>query len=168
MEIGPGTGHALAALARSVGPNGRVTGIDISEKMVAICRKRLDSEGLPGRVDLRHGDARHLPWPDATFDVVFMSFVLEQFADDDMLLVLAESRRVLRPAGRIGIVAMSSRGRNTLMMHLYRLARRVAPRTIDCRPIDSATILKQHGFSPTVTEVHNLWGLNVEILVASR
>ena len=168
LEIGPGTGHALVALARAVGPNGRVVGIDISEKMVAITRKRLDSEGLPGRVDLRHDDARRLPWPDGTFDAVFMSFVLEQFAPDDVPLVLAESHRVLKPGGRIGVVAMSSLGRNTLMMRLYRFAHWLAPRTIDCRPIDSAGILRQQGFNPTVMEVHNLWGLNVEILVAGR
>ena len=51
LEIGFGTGHSLIELARSVGPCGRVLGIDLSEKMVEICQKRAGEEGLDGRIE---------------------------------------------------------------------------------------------------------------------
>ena len=60
LEIGFGTGHCLLALARSVGPAGRVYGIDISEGMLEIARSRV--RDLSERVKLRRGDGAELPY----------------------------------------------------------------------------------------------------------
>src|SRR5215208_4631175 len=80
LEIGFGTGHCLVALAKSVGPTGRVVGLDISDGMLAIARDRVGQEGLSGRVDLHLGDAAHLDFLEAgSLDGVFMSFTLELF-----------------------------------------------------------------------------------------
>lgn len=46
LEIGFGTGHALAALAGAVGPKGMVFGLDLSDRMVRLARKNLDKAGL--------------------------------------------------------------------------------------------------------------------------
>jgi len=51
LEIGFGTGHCLVALARAVGPTGKVYGIDLSEGMIEIAQKNLEREGLAQRAD---------------------------------------------------------------------------------------------------------------------
>lgn len=99
LEIGYGTGHALVELARAVGDEGRVVGIDISGGMADIARKRVDQAGLIERVRIDRGDVRDLPYEDGAFDIVFCSFTLELFEDDERPRVLAEIRRVLRPGG---------------------------------------------------------------------
>ena len=50
LEVGFGTGHVLARLAQAVGPTGKVSGLDISENMLAQARERLEQEGLADRV----------------------------------------------------------------------------------------------------------------------
>src|SRR5512141_1612611 len=50
LEIGFGTGHCLVALAKAVGPAGHVTGLDISDGMLAVAQERLQQEGLAERV----------------------------------------------------------------------------------------------------------------------
>src|SRR5215207_4197320 len=80
LEIGFGTGHCLVALAKSVGPAGRVVGVDISDGMLAIARKRLQQEGLDERVELYLRDAAKLSFlEEGSLDGIFMSFTLELF-----------------------------------------------------------------------------------------
>lgn len=51
LEIGFGTGHVLVELAKAVGPTGKVSGIDISENMLAQARELLACENLTIRID---------------------------------------------------------------------------------------------------------------------
>ena len=111
LEIGFGTGHILAELAKAVGPTGRVFGIDISENMLAHARDVLSNKGLIDRVSLDCGDAESLPYGDGSMDGIFMCFTLELFDTPDIPKVLAECKRVLRPGGRIVVVAVSKEGK---------------------------------------------------------
>ena len=61
LEIGFGTGHCLVELAKAVGPEGKVFGIDLSEKMKELAGELLQKEGLADRAVLRCGDATQLP-----------------------------------------------------------------------------------------------------------
>ncbi|MFC1871274.1 class I SAM-dependent methyltransferase [Chloroflexota bacterium] len=79
LEIGFGTGHCLQKIALSVGRTGKAYGIDISDGMLQVTRKRLEKAGLMDRVELYQGDASKLPFINETFDAVFMSFTLELF-----------------------------------------------------------------------------------------
>src|SRR5437870_12784161 len=79
LELGFGTGHCLAGLAKAVGPTGRVFGIDLSNEMVKLAKANLAKAGLLERARLRCGDAAQLPYADDTIDAVFMSFTLELF-----------------------------------------------------------------------------------------
>jgi hypothetical protein len=79
LEIGFGTGHTLAALAKAVGSKGRVFGLDLSDQMVRLAKKNLAGAGLLERARLRCGDAAQLPYARDTMDAVFMSFTLELF-----------------------------------------------------------------------------------------
>ena len=108
LELGFGTGNEVGDLAGLVGPTGRVAGIDISPGMLAVANRKL-AEAMPKTpVDLRVGDARSLPFGDGEFDAVYTSFTLELFPADDIPVVLAEARRVLKPGGRIGVVSMAT------------------------------------------------------------
>src|SRR5690242_15622481 len=77
LVVGFGTGHAVAALSRAVSPGGKVAGIDISEGMLEVARKRVSQEGVTGAVELSIGDARQLAFSDGAFDAAFLSFTLE-------------------------------------------------------------------------------------------
>ena len=98
LEIGPGTGHALAALARSVGPAGRVTGVDLSARMLGRSRRRAARAGYTGRIALVQGDAHRLPLRAGVFDAVFMSFVLELIDTPQIPPLLDECRRGKPPS----------------------------------------------------------------------
>lgn len=119
LEIGYGTGHCLVQLARAVGPEGKVFGIDLSEGMRAQARVRLQKEHLVARVELSSGDATHLPYPGGSMDAVFMSFTLELFDTPEIPQVLAECRRALRIGGRIGVVAITKEAKEGFAVEAY-------------------------------------------------
>jgi arsenite methyltransferase len=95
LDIGSGPGFLVEEMAREVGPEGRVAGVDPSESMLALARRR---DGA-GAVDLRVGDAFSLPFEDGSFDAAVTTQVLEYV--DDVPRALAEARRVLRAGGRL-------------------------------------------------------------------
>ncbi len=97
-DIGCGPGFYVDELAREVGPEGSVIGIDASEPMLALAAQR--NRANP-QVEFEHGDASALPLPDGSCDGAISVQVLEYVAELD--LALAEIRRILRPGGRVVI-----------------------------------------------------------------
>lgn len=91
LEVAIGTGLNLEHYP----PNVALTGIELSQEMLAIARRRAAELGRP--VDLRVGDAEALDIPDATFDTVVCTFSLCAIPDHRKALV--EMTRVLRPGG---------------------------------------------------------------------
>ena len=100
LEIGCGTGGAARALARIVGPTGRVVGVDISETMLAEARKRTDAALA---VEFVLADVHHLPFADGAFDRCCATNVFEILADPRQ--ALHEMVRVLRPGGKLVVPA---------------------------------------------------------------
>lgn len=96
LDVGCGPALLLADVAKAVGPTGRAEGIDPSEAMLALGRKRL---GPITQANLQIGGAENLPFPDATFDAVVFTQVLCYV--QDVPAALQEVRRVLRPGGRV-------------------------------------------------------------------
>jgi len=154
LEIGFGTGHALASLARAVGPAGKVHGIDLSDGMKEVAENLVRQEGLAERVELRTGDAAALPYPAESMDAVFMSFTLELFDTREIPLVLEQSKLVLKPGGRIVVVSMSKEGEHGLVYEAYEWTHRHFPNFVDCRPIFASKAIEAAGFR--VTEKQNL------------
>jgi len=166
LEIGFGTGHSLVALAQAVGGFGKVTGIDISKGMLRVTQSRLNQSGLAEQIDLRLGDAASLPFNSAGFEAVFMSFTLELFDLPEIPIVLKECRRVLRPGGRIGVVALAKKDKAAV--RIYEWAHAKFPDFIDCRPIYVHFVLEKAGFHISERAERIMWGLPVQIMVAQK
>jgi ubiquinone/menaquinone biosynthesis C-methylase UbiE len=97
LDVGSGAGDDAREIASIVGPNGRVTGIDLNETLVAESRKRAAESGSPA--EFRRGDARALDLPSQSFDRVRTDRVLMFVPEIDK--AIAEIVRVLRPGGRV-------------------------------------------------------------------
>lgn len=99
LDIGSGPALLVQDMARTVGSEGRVCGIDVSEPMLEMGRRRC--AGQPW-VEFQAADALDLPYPDAAFDAAVSTQVYEYVAD--IPAALAELFRVLRPGGRAVIM----------------------------------------------------------------
>ncbi|MBN2057761.1 MAG: class I SAM-dependent methyltransferase [Candidatus Saganbacteria bacterium] len=168
LEIGYGTGYALVSLAKAVGQSGKVHGIDISDKMKEIAQHRVRKAGLLEQVELVRGDATKLPYAENFFDLIHMSFTLELFPDKLIPVLLQECRRVLRPGGRLGVVAMSNKSKPTWMLRLYNWSHKAFPAYVDCRPIFAAKLIEQAGFAIINDKEMNMWGLPVTVIAAQN
>lgn len=163
LEIGYGTGHCLVSLAEAVGDSGRVLGIDLSDKMQALAEELLAKRGLAGRVELKRGDATSLPYDDASLDGIFTSFTLELFDTPEIPRVLAECLRVLRPEGRMVVVAVSREGKADIMLKAYEWTHKHFPNLMDCRPIYVHRALEHAGFKVDESDQRHMW-VAVEIV----
>ncbi len=101
VEIGCGSGRLLEVLS---GMSDRLIGVDHSEEMLRAARKRVREQDIQGSVELRLGDAEHLPVADGWADGVVAHLVLHHVADPAQ--VLRESARVLSPTGRMALVEL--------------------------------------------------------------
>ena len=95
LEVGVGTGLSLSDYAR----NTRIVGIDISEPMLDIARKRVAEQGMHHVEALEVMDAENLAVPDGAFDVVVAQYVVTAIPNPEK--ALNEFVRVVRPGGEI-------------------------------------------------------------------
>lgn len=93
LEVAPGPGYLAVELARL--GRFRVTGLDISRTFVEIAGQHARREGVS--VELRQGDAAHMPFADGSFDLVVCQAAFKNFSDPAG--AIAEMHRVLRPGG---------------------------------------------------------------------
>jgi demethylmenaquinone methyltransferase/2-methoxy-6-polyprenyl-1,4-benzoquinol methylase len=148
---------------------GRVTGVDLSDGMLAIARERLRQEALAERVDLHAGDAARLDFLEPnSLDGVFMSFTLELFDNPEIPRVLQECHRLLKPGGRIAVVSMTKTTPPGLAVRLYEWFHEHMPNYADCRPIFARQALEQNGFAIQDVSLSSMWGLPVEIVLGKK
>jgi demethylmenaquinone methyltransferase/2-methoxy-6-polyprenyl-1,4-benzoquinol methylase len=95
LDVATGTAGVAIALARQSGAH--VTGVDVSEEMLAVGRLRVDSGGLQDRIDLQAARAEELPFAEGTFDAITFTYVLRYVSDP--AATIAELARTLRPGG---------------------------------------------------------------------
>jgi SAM-dependent methyltransferase len=108
LDIACGTGNFSRDFARSVGPDGLVVGIDVSETMLTRAVEDTREADLDDRVAYVRGDAQELPFRDHSFDAVCCFAALHLFADP--MRALDRMTAVLTEGGRIAIFT-SVRGR---------------------------------------------------------
>ena len=97
LELGPGTGFYTLDVAKAIAP-GRLAIFDVQQEMLDHTMREADRRGVRN-LEPTQGDARSLPYADASFDAVFMVTVLGEVPDQDA--ALAELARVLKPGGRL-------------------------------------------------------------------
>ena len=95
LDVATGTAGVAIAMARRTGAD--VTGVDISQAMLARGRERVRAAGLDGRISLQAGRAEQLPFPSGSFDAVSFTYLLRYVGDPAATVV--ELVRVLRPGG---------------------------------------------------------------------
>jgi demethylmenaquinone methyltransferase/2-methoxy-6-polyprenyl-1,4-benzoquinol methylase len=164
LEIGFGTGHSLTTLAQQVEDSGLVAGVELSPGMIEVARKRIQTKSPERNAGIMQGDGTLLPFSPNSFDVVFLSFTLELFSDDEIPVVLDECHRVLKREGRLGVVSLGKM--DVLACKMYQWGHGHWPVLLDCRPIELRKHLETGGFRVQALKVETMWGLPVEIALA--
>ena len=100
LDLGSGAGTDSLIAAQMVGPDGHVTGIDMTPEMLAKARAGAAEMGATN-VEFVETEAEQLPFSDGSFDVVISNGVIDLIPDKDA--VFSELFRVLTPGGRIQI-----------------------------------------------------------------
>jgi len=110
LDLATGPGEPAMSIARMVGPDGRVVGIDLSEEMVQLATRIAKERRIPG-LTFRAMDAETLDFPDESFDLVTSRFGFQIFTNPET--VAREAYRVLRPKGRIGVAVWGTADKAT-------------------------------------------------------
>lgn len=106
IDVGCGCGHATLALARAVGPEGRVLGADISAPMLAVARDHAAAANL-ANVRFIEADAQIFDFGGEQFDGIFSRFGVMFF--EDAIAAFANLGRALKPGGRLAFVCWRAR-----------------------------------------------------------
>lgn len=124
LDVATGTGDLAINLAREI-PGVRVTGVDLSEQMLAIGRDKVRLAGLSDRISLSKADCLALPMADASFDAVTVAYGVRNF--EHLAQGYREMARVLRPGGMLCVVELSV-PQSRLVRPFYELyTRRIIP-----------------------------------------
>lgn len=125
LDVATGTGDLAIEMARRI-RGVQVLGVDLSERMLDVARRKISARGLDERVVLDVGDAEHLAVSDASVDVATVAFGVRNFGD--LEAGLREMARTLKPGGKVVILEFS-RPRNRLFRSLYEFyTYRILPR----------------------------------------
>lgn len=172
LEIGVGHGTDLKQFARA---GADCHGIDLADTHLRLAALNFEHEGLP--VSLQKADAAALPFPDASFDVVYSFGVLHIIPDVDR--ALSEIRRVLKPGGVLLTAVYHLWSIHTAVLFgqaakrgtLFRKGIAGTLATIE-RGADGVNVkpfcrlyslwgwnrlLRRHGFAPTKAEIHQVY-----------
>jgi len=124
LEVATGSGEMFRRLVKA-NRSGQTIGIDLSPRMAARTQRTTRKKFPGSATHCQAVDARHLPFPDESFDAVVCCFMLELLGEEDIHATLREFKRVLRPRGSMTLVLI---GQNTAGFNLaYKVATKVAP-----------------------------------------
>jgi demethylmenaquinone methyltransferase / 2-methoxy-6-polyprenyl-1,4-benzoquinol methylase len=125
LDLATGSGDVAYALARGLGSNTHVLGMDFCTPMLVQAEaKRSSHPANAGHIQFQQGDALALPFKDYTFDAVTIAFGLRNMAD--RALCLTEILRVLKPGGRLFVLEFSQPTKWVRPFYYFHM-RRVAP-----------------------------------------
>jgi arsenite methyltransferase len=100
VDLGSGAGFDAFLAAKSVGPEGKVIGIDMTPEMIGKAQKNAEQLGI-GNIEFRLGNIEHLPVEDDSADVVLSNCVIN--LSPNKQAVYEEIFRIVKPGGRISI-----------------------------------------------------------------
>ena len=103
LDVATGTGD-FAVEALKLNPD-RVIGIDISEGMLEVGRKKMIKRGLDSKIELLSGDSEKLPFEENKFDAIIVGFGVRNF--ENLEKGLGDMLRVLKPGGKMVVLEFS-------------------------------------------------------------
>ena len=115
LDVATGTADVAVSLARA---GYSVTGVDISEQMLQIGRKKVAAQGLEPQVTLSRANAEALPFATGAFDAATVAFGVRNF--ENLNAGLCEMCRVLKNGGRIVVLELSYPD-NPVLLALYKI-----------------------------------------------
>jgi demethylmenaquinone methyltransferase/2-methoxy-6-polyprenyl-1,4-benzoquinol methylase len=115
LDVATGTGDLAIECTKS--GNRKITGVDISEKMLEKGREKIQKKELANCIDLRYGDSENLEFESNTFDAVIVGFGVRNF--ENLEKGLREMHRVTKPSGNVFILDFSM-PRNPIIRAFYR------------------------------------------------
>lgn len=121
LDVATGTADMAIRACKNI-EELKVIGIDISEGMLEIGRKKVEKEGLQARIELQAGDSEAINYRENTFDAVMVAFGVRNF--ENLEKGLGEMLRVLKPGGRL-IVLEFSRPRKNFIKGFYKAYMRI-------------------------------------------
>lgn len=126
MDVATGTGDLAIAMAKRVDRT-QILGVDLSEEMLAVARRKIEKQGLEERIMLEKGDAENLSMvASESIDAVTVAFGVRNF--ENIERGLSELYRTLKPGGKL-VVLEFSMPKNRLVRWVYsQYAHRLLPR----------------------------------------
>lgn len=103
LDIATGTGDLAINLVRTGAT--KIVGLDLSDGMLAVGRKKISEKGLSEQIEMIQGDSEALPFEDNSFDAITVAFGVRNF--EDLEKGLSEIQRVLKPGGIFVILETS-------------------------------------------------------------
>lgn len=149
LDLGCSAGLYTRNLARTLGNQGDVVGIDISPSMLKEADRRARRTGA--RASFARADAHHLPFADASFSGAVCGGTLNELGDPAR--ALRETRRVLEPGGRLAVMGIL-RARTARGQRIQRFLSTGGVRFFD--PDEFGSMLDHAGFEPGPLRTHGM------------
>lgn len=154
LDVACGTGIVARTVAARLHGQGAVSGLDLNPAMLRVAHHASDAAGLT--IEWVQGDAQALPFPDASFDLVFCQQGIQFFPD--RALAVAEMHRVLAPGGEVAVACWRGLARNPFFAHFAQVVQEqvgsdalALPFALD-DPLELAGWLQQAGFQDVSVE----------------
>ena len=124
LDVATGTGKMASILAKRPGVQ-KVVGLDFTPAMLVRAKARLAKQKRNSTIDLIQGDAQNLPFPDAIFDCVTITFALRNVTD--ITKTFSEMTRVVRPGGRVIFLELTRPSQGLFQRLYYFYLQHIAP-----------------------------------------
>ena len=169
FEFGCGTGR-VAAEVLSRAPGASYRGLDLSPRMVALARERLERFGPAAEVVASEGGPP-AGEPAASRDRFLSTYVLDLLSEEEIGSTIAAAHRVLEPGGRLCVCSLTHgiTPVSRLVVGIWERVYAHRPAWVGgCRPLELAGFLDREDWRILVDEKISAWGVPSEVLVAAR